>query len=240
MVIGASDFDSSYLTTNIGLNNNANAFVGTTSLSVPVVFGNYGYLYNTSNLTVAKSFLGENRYSGQVAGSTEMHYTNSSDLKSGFVDAYVGAEVSSNQTYYQTSKYGTEVGLYSGISKTEDGNTILTPQFGPHLALEKSDREQKHFSLDAALTTGVAVGTKLRDNETAVYAYGRGYKELTNDRNLHTEFGVGVGKPVDIFDAEVNLNAEVGYGKNWSGGSTNNFIKRQDGLSFRIGISMDL
>jgi hypothetical protein len=216
------------------------SLVGSTSLSVPVDFGSYGSLYNTSTFTVAKSFLGDDKYSGQLAGSSEMHYTNATELGSGFVDAYLGAEISANQTYNQSSEYSSEVGFYTGVSKTKEGNYMLTPKFGPHLTVEKGERENSHFSLDAALTAGIAAGTKLSDCETSVYAYGRGYKELTNNHNFHTEFGVGIGKPVEIFGADINLSAEVGYGKNWSGATTNNFIKRQDGVCGRIGVSVDL
>ena len=241
MVLGVSDFDSVNLTTTAGVTGNADTLGGAISASVPVGFGKYGSLYNTSTFTAAKSSPEENKHAGHLGLSSELHYTNFDEYSSApFVDAYVGAEISGNQTYNQTRDYGVDVGLYAGVARTQEGTPVLVPKFGPHLTLDASERENSHFSVDAALTAGLAVGTQLRDAETSLYAYGRGYQELTNRKNLHTEVGVGLGKPVNIFGAEVNISAEVGYGKNWSGGTTNNYVKKQDGFAGRIGVSIDL
>ena len=239
MVMGITDYENTNLGVHITSAGNNQAFAGALELISPVSSFSSGYIYNNSAFTVAKtkSDAEDDRLSGQLAASTEFHYNN--DGISTFVDAYVGTELSCNNSYNQTTEYGADIGFYQGFKSNGNGGITPAVKFGAYPTAERSERTNRNFTVDAALTAGLAAGTHLRDAETAVYAYARGAQEITNRKNLHTEFGVGISKPITLWDAEVNLNAEVGYGKNWSGHTTNNFVRKNDGLAFKIGASLE-
>lgn len=239
MVMGITDYENTNLGVHITSAGNNQAFAGALELISPVSSFSSGYIYNNTAFSVAKtkSDAESNLLSGQLAASTEFHYNN--DGSGTFVDTYVGAEVSGNNSYKQVTDYGLNLGFYQGFSATGNGGIVPETKFGIHPTVEKSDRMDRNFTVDAALTAGAAVGTYFTNSETALYAYGKGYQEVTNHKNLHTEFGLGVSTPVTLWDADINLNAELGYGKNWSNHTTNNFVRKNDGVTGRIGFSIE-